>query len=61
MNDERVKELMERFGMANSISLQALIFQIANEVEQETREKCAKIVDHIAKDGGGTYGDLMRW
>lgn len=24
------------------------------------REACAKMVDHILKEGGGTYGDAMR-
>ena len=24
------------------------------------REACAKLVDHILKDGGGTYGDAIR-
>ena len=24
------------------------------------RERCAAIVDHICKEGGGTYGDLIR-
>jgi hypothetical protein len=24
------------------------------------REECAKVVDHILKEGGGTYGDAIR-
>jgi hypothetical protein len=24
------------------------------------REACAKFVDHILKEGGGTYGDAIR-
>ena len=24
------------------------------------REECAKVVDHILKEGGGTYGDSIR-
>jgi hypothetical protein len=24
------------------------------------RERCARLVDHILKEGGGTYGDLIR-
>ena len=61
MRDERIIELMKQLGMDNSLSLYGVIRQVANEVEQETREKCARMVDHIAKEGGGTYGDLMRW
>lgn len=60
MKDDRIKQLMEEFGMPNSRSLLSLINQVANEVEQETRERCAKMVDHILKAGRGTYGDLMR-
>lgn len=27
---------------------------------KEERETCAKMVDHILKEGGGTYGDAIR-
>ena len=26
----------------------------------DEREECAKFVDHILKEGGGTYGDALR-
>ena len=26
----------------------------------DEREECAKFVDHILKEGGGTYGDAIR-
>lgn len=29
-------------------------------VAAQEREKCAKMVDHILKEGGGTYGDAIR-
>lgn len=29
-------------------------------VAAHEREECAKIVDHILKEGGGTYGDAIR-
>ena len=32
---------------------------IERSAEKE-REACAKLVDHILKDGGGTYGDAIR-
>jgi hypothetical protein len=32
-----------------------LEFSMAHE-----REECAKMVDHILKEGGGTYGDAIR-
>ena len=33
--------------------------EIRRAVEAE-REACAKFVDHILKEGGGTYGDALR-
>jgi hypothetical protein len=32
---------------------------IAKAIEVE-REACAKLVDHILKEGGGTYGDAIK-
>jgi len=32
----------------------------AKLVAQHEREECANIVDHILKEGGGTYGDAIR-
>ena len=29
-------------------------------VAAHEREECAKMVDHILKEGGGTYGDAIR-
>ncbi len=29
-------------------------------VEEAENEACAKVVDHILKEGGGTYGDAIR-
>ena len=29
-------------------------------VRADERETCAKLVDHILKEGGGTYGDAIR-
>ena len=26
----------------------------------DERDRCAKLVDHIRKEGGGTYGDFIR-
>ena len=34
--------------------------QFAELVAAHEREECAKIVDHILKEGGGTYGDAIR-
>jgi hypothetical protein len=32
----------------------------AELVAAHVREECAKMVDHILKEGGGTYGDAIR-
>ncbi|CAB5212705.1 hypothetical protein UFOVP189_39 [uncultured Caudovirales phage] len=32
----------------------------AELVAAHEREECAKMVDHILKEGGGTYGDAIR-
>ena len=32
----------------------------AMKAAAQEREKCAKFVDHILKEGGGTYGDAIR-
>ena len=32
----------------------------AKLVAAKEREACAKMVDHIFKEGGGTYGDAIR-
>ena len=32
----------------------------AELVAAHEREECAKVVDHILKEGGGTYGDAIR-
>ena len=39
MTDESCKQIMEQLGMPNSRSLMTAIFQVANETEQEVREK----------------------
>ena len=31
-----------------------------NLIAASEREECAKLVDHILKEGGGTYGDAIR-
>ena len=34
--------------------------RFAKLVAEAEREACAKMVDHILKEGGGTYGDAIR-
>ena len=34
--------------------------RFAHLIAAHEREECAEAVDHILKEGGGTYGDLIR-
>jgi hypothetical protein len=36
------------------------IMEFAALVAKHEREACAKLVDHILKEGGGTYGDAIK-
>lgn len=48
MNPERMEKLIK------------IISELIDQVEYETREECARAVDHIMMEGGGTYGDFLR-
>jgi len=39
MTEERCKQIMEQLGQPHSRSLMQVIFQVANETEQEVRKK----------------------
>ena len=41
------------------VSTPHLVELVERAVEAE-REACAKLVDHILKEGGGTWGDAIR-
>ena len=38
----------------------APLWRFAELVRADEREACAKLVDHILKEGGGTWGDAIR-
>jgi predicted nucleic-acid-binding protein len=42
-----------------TVSTPHLVELVERAVEAE-REACAKVVDHILKEGGGTWGDAIR-
>jgi hypothetical protein len=46
-------------GMENWVMDNAWV-KFANIVKEREREECAKMVDYILKEGGGTYGDAIR-
>jgi hypothetical protein len=35
-------------------------YHFAKMVAEAEREACANVLDHILKEGGGTYGDAIR-
>ena len=41
-------------------TLDAMLERFAELVRADEREACAKVVDHILKEGGGTWGDAIR-
>jgi hypothetical protein len=48
-----------RFMVASSTGI-ASFEHFARLVAEREREACAQMVDHILKEGGGTYGDAIR-
>jgi hypothetical protein len=36
------------------------LVELAKRAVEAEREACAKVVDHILKEGGGTWGDAIR-
>jgi hypothetical protein len=59
-----IKELAEQAGMLymDYIRVDSIkqIEKFAALVRADECEECAKMVDHILKAGGGTYGDAIR-
>ena len=61
-----IKELAEQAGAKFehlhwlNRDLAPLFERFAELVAAHEREECAKVVDHILKEGGGTYGDAIR-
>ena len=48
------------YGADHSLSKDSQEYELAEEIRRDEREECAKFVDHILKEGGGTYGDAIR-
>lgn len=54
-----ISSVQELLGPLSLWSAQGMQDHVSKAVEAE-REACAKYVDHILKDGGGTFGDAIR-
>ena len=65
MTQEEVIQLMRKvikeseYYTTWTVSTPHLVELVERAVEAE-REACARLVDHILKEGGGTWGDAIR-
>ena len=53
---KHIKMYNECMNLADGLDVE----KFAELVRADEREACAKLVDHILKEGGGTYGDAIR-
>ena len=62
MTEENIKRMAKEAGFSDSEVdyIQSIIIHFATLVAQQEREACANLVDHILKEGGGTWGDSIR-
>jgi hypothetical protein len=56
----RRKEFQDDMAKAWSEAVEAEFKAQIEEAVLAEREACAKMVDHILKEGGGTWGDAIR-
>jgi len=57
-HEEQIAKLTEMLEIQQKLH-ETAIDMLKPAIEAE-REACAKFVDHILKEGGGTYGDAIR-
>ena len=63
MNREDIIRMAREAGSQHQGELfvpDAFVLRFAALVAAAEREACAEMVDHILKEGGGTYGDAIR-
>ena len=62
--DEVLKELRSVIATNQQFTTWTIstpqIVELVNRAIKQEREACAKMVDHILKEGGGTWGDAIR-
>ncbi len=59
MNKEDIIRMAREAGVLSGYESD-LFQRFAALVADAEREACAKVVDHILKEGGGTWGDAIR-
>ena len=57
---EMAKQSDLGFLLGDSWLMHHEIEYFAKLITEKEREACAKMVDHILKEGGGTWGDAIR-
>ena len=67
MNSKTILEMAHEAGLGDAegwineeYEYKKEILAFAALVRADEREACAKEVDHVLKEGGGTYGDAIR-
>lgn len=63
LREEIIKLIMESYDKGVEDTKQEAIIALEKTVAMMVaaeREACAKLVDHILKEGGGTYADAIR-
>ena len=50
----------ERIISTNTVRCVPDLAYFAELIAEKERKACAKLVDHILKEGGGTWGDAIR-
>jgi len=56
-----VRWMMERgYATGHGDTIEDLLTELEWQVRESERKACAELVDHILKEGGGTYGDAIR-
>ena len=60
---QEIIEMAEKAGFIPEVDSDITVKELeafAKLVAAKEREACAKLVDHILKEGGGTWGDAIR-
>ena len=60
MNRDDIIRMAREAGVGRWDAQEVAIERFAAFVAAAEREACAQMVDHILKEGGGSYGDAIR-
>jgi hypothetical protein len=60
MTDDDIMLMAQKAGPLTQGPFKEWCKRFANLAATAKAEECAKVVDHILKEGGGTWGDAIR-